>query len=194
MHKPDANLRPRASTLLRCIAAGADLLCLGIIARIMEVVSEVIQPSVRFPAPIETLAQVLAILLFSTCEFWREGSPGKYLCGLRIRSITGERAPIHRRIVRWSLKTIPLWIALIAALLEQNVTGRGGGRLSPYVRWSYTAASFAAAGLFVAFAPSYMRAKQSLYDMIARTAVYPAKPEHLEHHRGFEPLIRTEAR
>jgi hypothetical protein len=35
----------------------------------------------------------------------------------------------------------------------------------------------------------YSKSKQALYDMIARTAVYPAKAEHFESHRGFEPLI-----
>lgn len=191
MNVPITQPHSRATILVRWLAAGIDLLCLGIIARVMEFVVDVIQFNIRFPAPIETLAQVLAILLISSCEVWSEGSPGKYLCGLRIRSITGDRTPIHRRIMRWSLKTIPLWIVLIAALLEQNVTGRGGGLLDAHVRWTYTAATWATVGLFIAFAPVVSRSRQALYDMIGRTGVFPAKPEHLEHHRGFEPVIAS---
>jgi uncharacterized RDD family membrane protein YckC len=177
--------------VVRCLAAGVDVMSLAICATLVEVLVQAIVGylNLRPAVPIDRLAEVCAVLLISSSEFWAEGSLGKYLCGLRIRSITGNRAPIHRRIVRWSLKTTPLWIALVATLLEQFVTNPSLRWWRPFVGWMYTAASFAAGGLFVAFVPSYTKAKQSLYDMITRTAVYPAKPEHLEHHRGFEPVI-----
>jgi uncharacterized RDD family membrane protein YckC len=111
---------------------------------------------------------------------------------LRIGGLDGQAAPIHRRIVRWSIKLTPIWLALIANATEQFLIARGATRREPFIGWLHAAATIASVGLFVAFVPTFSRARQALYDMIARTAVYSAKPEHLEDGRGFEPVIAGE--
>jgi len=189
-----AQPRPRAATLVRCLAASLDVVSLMILLATSDLGTRVVISyfNIARPTPIVELVQVGAILLFSSSEFWAQGSLGKYLCGIRIRTFAGERATIDRRIGRWSLKTIPLWLALVGVLLELSNAASMQSWL--YAQWLFAAATFTGAGLFVAFAPSCQKTQQALYDMIARTAVYPATPEHLEPHRGFEPLMHREAR
>ena len=63
---------------------------------------------------------------------------------------------------------------LIAAIVEQYFASQGV-RSDPIVRRLYAAATFATVGLFIAFVPAYTRARQTLYDTIAGTTVYPGE-------------------
>ncbi|CAN5501863.1 hypothetical protein BH09PLA1_BH09PLA1_27550 [soil metagenome] len=187
--------RNRAALVIRCLAALVDLLSLLLAAFVTQQLGGYLAArlGLRITSPVEAIMLIGVALLVSGLEVIGDASSGKLLCGLRIRSVTGLRAPMHRRLARWAMKTIPLSLALVAACLEQLAASRGGrsDRLAERIA---AAAMFSTVGVFIAFAPAGSRSRQTLYDMIARTVVGSAKPEHLDYHRGFEPVMTGEKR
>lgn len=106
---------------------------------------------------------LVGLLWFLPEALWG-ASVGKAVLGLRIGSADGRRPMLAQTLLRWALKTLPLWLDFLARVVALGLP-RVGSVLGAI---AYLLAAAVAVGGFLALRP----ARQALYDWVADTAVY----------------------
>jgi len=125
-------------------------------------------------APPVIMATVIALMVtYSLADIAWAGTPGKRLRKLRIRSEDGTPAPRSRLAIRWALKhALPL-TGLVAVLLVTTTRLRDDPEM---LMTTMPLAGIAMLAFAVCFFVALGQEKQTLYDVLSRTAVYRVTP------------------
>lgn len=155
----------RAGLGLRCAAAVVDagaiflLLCLSSV--LLGDGPQVIVHYDDEPAPVlgavHPMWLTLVVLLYGLSEVVREQSLGKLVFGLRVADKRGRRTGALRRVARWAVKFLPVWLFFLFTL-----TG---------VLMLLSAARFSAIAILAGLLLALRHDGRTLHDRLSKTAV-----------------------
>jgi uncharacterized RDD family membrane protein YckC len=107
----------RAGFWIRAVATGIDAVAILVIligCTFLYVMVERMRDE-EFATIVAGFAVNGALLLYTSCEIWFAGTPGKLLTGLRIRRQDGSVADRWQRFLRWQTKYFGAICALLFA-------------------------------------------------------------------------------